>query len=57
MVEWANQRVPSRKGIKCLRPSKKSFFLHEHKRLESGIKRAQDLLHKMASRITERESS
>lgn len=56
MIDW-NQRVPSRKGIKCLKPSKKSFFLQDHKQLEPAIRRAQDLLHKVAGRITERDSS
>jgi len=49
--------VPSHKGIKSLRPSKKRFEKREKRPLESGVKRAHDLYYRVTSRITERDSS
>jgi len=63
-TEALDKRVPSLKGIRSLKPSNKNFLMYDHEQLESGKKRAQNLIHQIAnsqiekySQLQERESS
>ena len=56
-AEVLDKRVPSLKGIRSLKPSNKNFLMYDHEQLESGKKRAQNLIHQIANQLQERESS
>ena len=48
-TEALDKRVPSLKGIRSLKPSNKNFLMYDHEQLESGKKRAQNLIHQIAN--------